>query len=284
MLVLTRKKNEAIVIGDAVITVVEIRDDKVRLGVQCPMHMPVHRKEVYDAIHQLDMVPPRPAEEAAFLQAVLETPDDDGIRLIFADWLEERNDPYGEFIRIQVQLYRQPIGDPTRDALRQREQELLFRHGTTWRSYLPGLLHGSDFRRGFVESVKTTINEFLRNADLLFAATPLRLFSALPNWPADLRQEVKRLAASPHLGRLRGLALERLGLGDEEAAVLAGTAALASLDLLDLRENRIGATGAESLASSPHLDGIKVLLLYQNPVGDRGTAALRRRFGERVRL
>ena len=51
MLVLSRKKNESIVINDdVVITVVEIRGDKVRLGIQAPRHIPVHRREVLDAI------------------------------------------------------------------------------------------------------------------------------------------------------------------------------------------------------------------------------------------
>lgn len=57
MLVLSRKKNESIVIGDMdslgfeiTIVVVEIRGDKVRLGVEAPREVPVHRREVYDAI------------------------------------------------------------------------------------------------------------------------------------------------------------------------------------------------------------------------------------------
>jgi len=52
MLVLSRKKNESIVINnDVVITVVEIRGDKVRLGIVAPKDVPVHREEVYEAIH-----------------------------------------------------------------------------------------------------------------------------------------------------------------------------------------------------------------------------------------
>jgi carbon storage regulator len=52
MLVLSRKKNESIVINnDIVITVVEIRGDKVRLGIVAPKDVPVHRQEVYEAIH-----------------------------------------------------------------------------------------------------------------------------------------------------------------------------------------------------------------------------------------
>lgn len=52
MLVLSRKKNESIVINnDIVITVVDIRGDKIRLGIVAPKDVPVHREEVYEAIH-----------------------------------------------------------------------------------------------------------------------------------------------------------------------------------------------------------------------------------------
>lgn len=51
MLVLSRKKNESVMIGDdIVLTVVEIRGDKVRIGVEAPKNIPVHRNEVYEAI------------------------------------------------------------------------------------------------------------------------------------------------------------------------------------------------------------------------------------------
>lgn len=51
MLVLSRKRNESIVINnDITIMVVEIRGDKVRLGIEAPKQVPVHRREVYDAI------------------------------------------------------------------------------------------------------------------------------------------------------------------------------------------------------------------------------------------
>lgn len=52
MLVLSRKKNESIVINEnIVITVVEVRGDKVRLGIEAPKEVPIHRSEVYAAIH-----------------------------------------------------------------------------------------------------------------------------------------------------------------------------------------------------------------------------------------
>jgi carbon storage regulator len=51
MLVLSRKKNESIIINDNItVTVVEIRGDKVRLGIEAPKDVTVHRREVYEAI------------------------------------------------------------------------------------------------------------------------------------------------------------------------------------------------------------------------------------------
>lgn len=52
MLVLSRKKNESIIINDNItVTVVEIRGDKIRLGIDAPKEVTVHRREVYEAIH-----------------------------------------------------------------------------------------------------------------------------------------------------------------------------------------------------------------------------------------
>jgi carbon storage regulator len=53
MLVLSRKKDESIVINEnIVVTIVEVRGDKVRLGIEAPEEVTIHRQEVYDAIKQ----------------------------------------------------------------------------------------------------------------------------------------------------------------------------------------------------------------------------------------
>lgn len=53
MLVLSRQRDETIMIGDDIqVTVVDIRGEKVRLGITAPAHIPVHRKEVYEAIQR----------------------------------------------------------------------------------------------------------------------------------------------------------------------------------------------------------------------------------------
>lgn len=62
MLVLSRHRDESIIIGDdVVVTIVDIRGDKVRLGIKAPQDVSVHRQEVYDAIK-------RENEKAAMLQ------------------------------------------------------------------------------------------------------------------------------------------------------------------------------------------------------------------------
>jgi len=60
MLVLSRKKNESIIINDNItVTVIEIRGDKVRLGIEAPKDVTVHRREVYEAIHSQNPPPPK---------------------------------------------------------------------------------------------------------------------------------------------------------------------------------------------------------------------------------
>jgi carbon storage regulator len=68
MLVLSRQRDESIIIGDSVVvTIVDIRGDKVRLGIEAPQEIPVHRQEVYDAIqrenHQAGQRDPRSPQE-----------------------------------------------------------------------------------------------------------------------------------------------------------------------------------------------------------------------------
>ena len=69
MLVLSRQRDESIMIGDDVeVTIVDVRGDKVRLGITAPKSIPVHRREIYDAIQRekaeakkADEQPQRPA-------------------------------------------------------------------------------------------------------------------------------------------------------------------------------------------------------------------------------
>lgn len=64
MLVLSRKRNESVVINDQiVVTVIEVRGDKVRLGIQAPRDVPIHRSEVMAAIQRAQEVGAAGADE-----------------------------------------------------------------------------------------------------------------------------------------------------------------------------------------------------------------------------
>ena len=66
MLVLSRKRNEQIVIGEnIIITVVDVRGDKVRLGIEAPADVSVHRQEVYEAIRRSNGASEAPQATAA---------------------------------------------------------------------------------------------------------------------------------------------------------------------------------------------------------------------------
>src|SRR4051812_35277558 len=92
-------------------------------------------------------------EGEGFLQAVLASPDDDILRLIYADWLQEHGNPRGEFIRVQSELARLPEHEERRAELAAREQSLLQCHEAEWAAPVEPFAHHWVFRRGFVEAV-----------------------------------------------------------------------------------------------------------------------------------
>src|SRR5262245_5515961 len=96
-----------------------------------------------------------------FLRTIREHPDDDGPRLVYADWLEERGEcDRAEFIRVQCELEQSPEDERYGDLVR-REAELLERHRETWFGEWPGIF--AQIRRGFLEvEVSTTAAPRLR--------------------------------------------------------------------------------------------------------------------------
>src|SRR4051812_50139153 len=70
--------------------------------------------------------------DAAFLRAIRDRPADDLPRLVYADYLDERGDPRGEFIRLQVRRPSLAADDPRRHELLAREHELLRAHEEEW--------------------------------------------------------------------------------------------------------------------------------------------------------
>src|SRR5262245_44628998 len=143
--------------------------------------------------------------EQALLSAVCAEPEDDGLRLVYADWLEEQGrSDRAEFIRVQVELSRTPPGEERRPALEARELQLLAAHRKEWSRPLRPWVKACEFRRGFVEGVKLAAHTFLERAEELFRLAPVRHVHLIDISIIALADE---LAACPHLARIRSLAL-----------------------------------------------------------------------------
>jgi uncharacterized protein (TIGR02996 family) len=250
-------------------------------------------------------------EEHAFLSAILASPDDDTSRLVYADWLEERDDPKGEFIRLQCKHARKWFeaisvsGD--RDC--QRMDELEERHGKSWLSHLP-VLAGVKWGlwRGLPGWIRVRgWQEFNRHAERIFRIAPVEYVTfdclslvgarALAKSPylerirvLDLAYGVRKIGAlralltSPALSKLQTLRLQKNDLGDEMAVELANCPHLSQLKLLIIYSNEIDDRGAFAIARSPHLKKVGFIDICRNRFGDAAERALNKRFGDRVNI
>jgi uncharacterized protein (TIGR02996 family) len=112
----------------------------------------------------------------AFLHAILESPDDDTHRLVYADYLDEQGetDP-AEFIRVQVALASLPPDDPRREQLRDRERRLLAGHEEEWLGPLRAWATGWAFRRGFLDAITVPAATYLQHTTIPRPATVRRV-------------------------------------------------------------------------------------------------------------
>jgi uncharacterized protein (TIGR02996 family) len=213
----------------------------------------------------------------AFLQAIMEDPDDDASRLVYADWLDEHGDAdRAEFIRVQVELARPPEDGPRRDALRRRERRLLRDHRAAWEAARPAGTTKGAFVRGFlVPRLKEPADRFVRRRPEDFGPFPLWhiTLTGLANAP-DQARRVAELAACPHLLRAGGLSLTANAIGPEGAERFAACPHLAHVTALGLRRNWMRAAGVRALVGSASWPRLTHLDLGGNWIEDEGAAAL----------
>jgi uncharacterized protein (TIGR02996 family) len=244
------------------------------------------------------------------LEEAKDQPHIDTPRLVLADWLMDQGDPRGELMAVQLHLRGLAEDDPRRHELRRRERELLGRHVFDWLGPLADLASGWRFHRGLIrlearadrllsdacaELVAAgcfTWVEELHLTDLSVPHLSHPCLADLLGWVPCLdladnligNNGLALLLGLPGLARLRALGLARTRIGQRGAASLASCAHLANLVVLDLSRNSLGDAGALAVAESPHLAGLRRLDLRGNSVNHAGIAALRARFGDRVRL
>ena len=243
---------------------------------------------------------PTPADEAFFLP-ILAHYHDDGPRLVYADYLDESDDPAdrgrADLIRTQCALARLPADHSRRTPLADREADLFREFQPAWTDHLRGLAVGFEFRRGLLDAVSVDAATFLARGDELFRRAPVRRvrlldagrhLARLAQCPLLARVReldlcgndlgnggVNVLLRSPHLAGVEELDLSFNGVCDAGAQLIARSAALPQLRSLLLTDNgRIGGDGVQALAESPHLAGLLALDISGNDVNNAGVRAV----------
>jgi uncharacterized protein (TIGR02996 family) len=199
------------------------------------------------------------AQQGGLLADILEHPDDDAPRLIYADWLDEHGQPErAEFIRLQYTLAaaearHEPPSRPAAD----RTHELLRRHREEWAADLlgPGV-HDVHFSRGFVEGVAATTLTFIRQGRRWAERTPLRS-ACLGGAAARHGQE---LAACAHLQGLTELSILDRNFREDDVIALARSPHLARLTALRI-DGEIGDRGTLELTQAPFFARLRRLEL-----------------------
>jgi uncharacterized protein (TIGR02996 family) len=244
----------------------------------------------------------------AFLHDILAHPDDDAPRLIYADWLDDHGEPErAEYIRVQCELARLPEDHPRHDALHQQQRLLWEAHGPRWLLPFhaagvnpperePHYFQVANFRRGFLEAVSFSGDEFLEHGARLFRMAPIRDL-----YLHELGDDVRRLAempwlrhlthldlgysrcgvalphavaAAPHLDGLTHLDVRGNDLNDACMEELARIPHLARLTRLELADNKFTARGVTGVTHTPYLAGLRRLDLSRNRIGTQGVFAL----------
>jgi uncharacterized protein (TIGR02996 family) len=204
----------------------------------------------------------RNPQREAFLQAIRENPDDDATHLIYADWLDENDEPArAEFIRAQCEKAHLPRWHRRWRVLAWREKVLLARHEHTWRAELPeipGVAWGA-FERGFVHEVTVQLAKTLSDrAEEILQAAPVRWACV-----ADGFENCKPLPF------LSGLRIKSCGNDlDGSPDVVFGSPLLSTLKVLDLTGSNMEGEQFAALGRSPHLANLTTLHLDDSYMGN----------------
>jgi uncharacterized protein (TIGR02996 family) len=181
-------------------------------------------------------------QDEAFLQAIIENPEDDAPRLVYADWLDEQGcSERAELIRIQCELAHMAVFNDQRRQLQKRQQQVLDAHGRTWLMQewpqaANRVIKPTTFERGFAADLSLCGRELGENS-------------------------LRALAKSPRLVLLTALDLRKNGMTENAVLALATSSLLTRLTFLDLRENPLSTESLKAVTESPHLAQLRELLV-----------------------
>ena len=203
------------------------------------------------------------AQEDVLLRAVIANPDDDQPRLAYARYMDDDQDPRGEFIRVEIELNRLNGNqeEPELLPLAEKSHSMIEQYGKALAGPIGSLVDNYSFERGFVELVELRAQRFLELASQLFSLAPIRHLDL-----REVRPVTRELLSSPYLSGIRSLSLENNQLTDRDVEDLAQSPHLTQLRWLSLADNLVGIAGAEALADSRNLPNLRYVHFAGNPV------------------
>jgi uncharacterized protein (TIGR02996 family) len=212
---------------------------------------------------------------------VIENPDDDARRLVYADWLQQQGDPQGELIAVQIQLAHATASE--RAELETRATALLDAHSEAWTSALGDGIRDVTFRRGLAYAARTPVRtgslEMLDRApirDLGFGGEDDDDDDDGPVSP-DREAVARELAADPRLSRIELLATS-VRWGETGLTTLLGSQHLGNLRGLQIADPDCQVYAGHALAAA-RLPQLEFLVFRGNAhgvMGDAGVSALAR--------
>lgn len=214
------------------------------------------------------------AENPELLAAIVAHPREDTPRLAYADWLDDHGDAdRARFIRLQYEIEKLPPIGAKASKAKKEEEALLKKHEARWLGELAGLARKCVFRRGFVEMVRVTAEQFLAHGGRLFELAPIRDVRF-----DDIGERMAELVASPHFGRAEALGfsayiMDQLGVRDRLDILLASPK-LATVRRLEWAMSYLNGARLEQIARCPHLGSVVHLDLSSNPFNDAGLRAI----------
>jgi uncharacterized protein (TIGR02996 family) len=204
---------------------------------------------------------------------IVASPEDDTPRLVYADWLEEHDQPdRAEIIRLQIERSKLPEDDARAAKLLRREKALLKQHGAEWCDTHLGMM--GELRRGFLEHVTCWPHNALEAGAELVEKFPVRsLCLKVDGLDAP---KIRQLARQPWLARLRALRFIRSpqttngSLSDSGLEAILKSPHLGNLEVLELPSAEITSAGVLKLAEAGHLKSLRELDLTWCRIGQPG--------------
>jgi uncharacterized protein (TIGR02996 family) len=224
------------------------------------------------------------SDREALIRGILESPDDDAPRLVFADWLEETGEPANvaraEFIRVQCAIAREP-DDAARRSLYLRETQLEMAWLPQWQGLLrdfAGVEYGLT-RRGFVDFVWFDgWHAWDTNLDALQSELPIHRVRIKRVGPKQLH----RLLEDPRLARITHLDLSSTLLDTGSAVAISCSEQVGRLRELILNSNQFCLEGVVALLTSTRLAAMQWLVVWGNRLSSGDWDYLLDRYGNRL--